>query len=98
MPDFVNEFEQPDGLELAAERRTQSHYELEGDLFALRLVNLKGEGLEEYSSLVNELKVTQSTTSDTHSRKGSMSSDLSSSITQQAVDLDQQMPDNFLCH
>jgi hypothetical protein len=51
----VNEFETPDGLELAAERTASTTCELVGDVFALKLVDLNREGLEVYADLVSGL-------------------------------------------
>jgi Ca2+-binding EF-hand superfamily protein len=57
LPQFVKEIKPPFGLTLAAEYQTQEFYELEGDIEALRLIDLDKEGLIEYkSSLEKNLK------------------------------------------
>jgi len=55
LPEIVNEFETPEGLELAAERTATATCELVGDVFALKLVDLNKEGLEVYADLVSGL-------------------------------------------
>ena len=53
LPQFVLEFKTPDGLVLAADYEQKSLLELEGDVEALRLVDLEKEGLGEYRSYLN---------------------------------------------
>ena len=53
LPAVVNEFETPEGLRLAAESQPATSYELEGDIEALKLIDLEKEGLEEYRDFLN---------------------------------------------
>ena len=55
LPDFVLDIKGPDGLMLAAEYRAPSRHELEGDVHALKLVNLDAEGLSGYRSYLARL-------------------------------------------
>ena len=50
IPQFVSEIQTPKGLELAADKMKDvlSYPELEGDLYALKLINLEKEGLSMY--------------------------------------------------
>lgn len=48
LPQFVKDIKTPDNLVLAAEYRKVGLMELYGDIDALRLINLEGEGLGEY--------------------------------------------------
>lgn len=48
LPTFVREIKPPTGLTLAADSPSASIYELEGDVYALNLVDLEREGLIEY--------------------------------------------------
>jgi hypothetical protein len=48
LPEFVFDIKTPDGLVLAADYKCMPIHELEGDLHALKLVNLEREGLGEY--------------------------------------------------
>jgi hypothetical protein len=52
LPAFVKEFRTPAGLVLAAESSFSGLYELEGDVAALRLIDLNANGLSEYASYV----------------------------------------------
>jgi hypothetical protein len=49
LPDFVLEIPTPEGLVLAANHKYNSLHELEGDVQALKLVDLEKEGLGEYA-------------------------------------------------
>lgn len=60
LPPFVLEIKPPAGVVLAADYQFNSIYELEGDIQALRLIDLDREGLGEYKSLVQRLAVTGS--------------------------------------
>ena len=58
LPAFVHEIRKPDGVVLAAEQPPHAHphvHELEGDLHALKLVDLEHEGLGEYVSYLRQL-------------------------------------------
>lgn len=57
MPDYVNGIKTPEGLVLAANYRYNSIHELEGDLQALRLIDLDREGLAEYRSYLSKLGI-----------------------------------------
>lgn len=58
LPPFVLEIKPPAGVVLAADYQYNSVYELEGDVQALRLVDLDREGLSEYRQLVHRLALT----------------------------------------
>lgn len=60
LPPFVLEIKPPAGVILAADHQYNSIYELEGDVQALRLIDLDREGLSEYRQLVNRLNADQS--------------------------------------
>ena len=57
LPDFVNDVRTPDGIILAAQYRPLAHHELEGDLHALKLVDLEKEGLGVYTNYLAGLGV-----------------------------------------
>jgi hypothetical protein len=57
LPDFVFDIKHPDGLVLAADYKSSELHELEGDLHALKLVNLDAEGLGGYRSYLARLGV-----------------------------------------
>lgn len=57
LPQYVQDIKTPDGLVLAANYRYNRVHELEGDLQALRLVDLNREGLSEYSSYLQSLGI-----------------------------------------
>ena len=48
LPQFVLDIKTPEGLVLAADFKYSSFFELEGDIEALKMVDLKKEGLSEY--------------------------------------------------
>ena len=52
IPDFVRKIKPPNGMVLAADTVHRTVYELEGDVGALKLVDLDGEGLGEYRDQV----------------------------------------------
>lgn len=56
LPDYVLNIKTPDDLVLAANLKTDMH-ELEGDLQAMKLVNLDSEGLSEYKSYLTKLGI-----------------------------------------
>lgn len=58
LPDYVVNIKTPEGLVLAANYKFNSIYELEGDLQALKLVDLDREGLTEYRSYLSGLGIT----------------------------------------
>lgn len=55
LPPFVLEIKPPAGVILAADQQYNTFYELEGDVQALRLVDLDREGLAEYRQFVSRL-------------------------------------------
>lgn len=57
LPDYVANIKTPEGLVLAANYRYNTIHELEGDLQALRLVDLDREGLAEYRSYLSKLGI-----------------------------------------
>ena len=57
LPQFVLDIETPQGLVLAADYKSNSHYELEGDLDALKMVDLESEGLTEYKHYLKRLGI-----------------------------------------
>ena len=56
LPTFVKEIKPPAGVILAADSGASNVYELEGDVYALNLVDLEREGLVEYRYLVKPLE------------------------------------------
>lgn len=50
LPDFITNIKAPEGLVLAADVKKTVPYELEGDIEALKLVDLDKEGLAEYKN------------------------------------------------
>lgn len=65
LPSFVLEIKPPAGVVLAADYQYNSVFELEGDVQALRLVDLDREGLGEYRSLVQRLALTDGSSGGT---------------------------------
>jgi len=57
LPSFVTDIRTPDGLVLAANYRYNNLHELEGDVQALRLIDLDREGLAEYRSYLQRLGI-----------------------------------------
>jgi hypothetical protein len=55
LPSFVLDIKPPEGIILAADYHYNQVHELEGDLEALKLINLDQEGLSEYKSQVDKL-------------------------------------------
>ena len=51
LPKIVQDLPTPEGITLAAEYKYNPVHELEGDVDALKLVDLESEGLSEYKSL-----------------------------------------------
>ena len=60
LPDFVHEIQTPEGLVLAADYQRNALHELEGDLDALKLVDLEKEGLGEYREYLANLGLLKS--------------------------------------
>lgn len=60
LPEFVLEIRPPKGISLAADCSSDPVYELEGDVHALKLIDLDREGLGEYKSQVQRLNITTS--------------------------------------
>jgi len=52
LPAFVYDIKTPEGISLASDHHQRAHHELEGDIHALKLVDLDHEGLGEYKSQV----------------------------------------------
>lgn len=50
LPEFVFDIKSPDGIVLASEYKSSGIHELEGDLHALKLINLESEGLGAYKN------------------------------------------------
>ncbi len=71
LPDFVHEIRQPDGLVLAADYKPNSIHELEGDVQALKLINLEQEGLGEYRQYLIRLGVLENAAYQVISTSGS---------------------------
>ena len=57
LPDFVFDIKHPEGIVLAADYRAPGLHELEGDLHALKLINLEQEGLGAYKGYLARLGV-----------------------------------------
>jgi hypothetical protein len=57
LPPFVLDIKTPDGLVLAADTQQSSIYELEGDVEALKYVDLDKEGLSEYRAFLSKLGI-----------------------------------------
>jgi hypothetical protein len=57
LPDFVLDIKPPAGVVLAADYQYNQVHELEGDLQALRLVDLEREGLAEYRAQLQRLGI-----------------------------------------
>jgi hypothetical protein len=57
MPEFVTEIKPPSGIVLAADYTYNKVHELEGELEALRLVDLDREGLGEYREQLERLSI-----------------------------------------
>ena len=53
IPDFVTQIEAPDGIKLASNMSRSMSYELEGDLHALKLIDLDKEGLTCYKKYLD---------------------------------------------
>ena len=56
MPEFVKEIKTPSGLTLASESDSEQISELEGDIYALSLIDLDKEGLSNYKKISNKYK------------------------------------------
>lgn len=56
LPTFVKEIKPPVGVILAADSGASTIYELEGDVYALNLVDLEREGLMEYRYLLKQIE------------------------------------------
>ena len=66
LPSFVLEIKPPAGVVLAADHHYNA-YELEGDVQALRFIDLDREGLSEYKQLVKRLELGQNSSSSSSS-------------------------------
>lgn len=73
------DIETPEGLVLAANQEHKEYYDLEGDIEALKLIDLNKEGLAEYSSYLS---------SNRSISRQSFKSDLSSTYTKKINELD----------
>ena len=60
LPEFVLDIKHPEGLVLAADYKSSAIHELEGDLHALKLINLEREGLGDYAHYFSDSKRNQS--------------------------------------
>ena len=58
LPPLVNDIKNPEGLVLAADYKYNGMHELEGDLEALKFVDLEREGLSEYKTYLQRLGIT----------------------------------------
>ena len=74
LPNFVNEIRQPDGLVLAADYKPSAIHELEGDLHALKLIDLEQEGLGDYKQYLIRLGVLENAAYQVISTSGSFGS------------------------
>ncbi|CAF0870800.1 unnamed protein product [Brachionus calyciflorus] len=54
LPKFVVDIQPPEGVVLASQVKNTNLYELEGDVDALKLVDLEKEGLNEYKNYLNK--------------------------------------------
>jgi hypothetical protein len=59
LPEFVHDIKTPEGISLAADHQ-RANYELEGDIHALKLIDLDREGLSEYKSQVYSTPISYS--------------------------------------
>jgi hypothetical protein len=75
LPQFVLDIKTPDGLVLAANHQYNSLHDLEGDLDALRLIDLDKEGLSEYREFLSKFN------SSSGSRAGSQTGYTSASVS-----------------
>ena len=57
LPDFVLDIKTPEGIVLAADYKYNNVHELEGEVAALKLVDLEREGLGEYRSYLQRLGI-----------------------------------------
>ena len=57
LPSFVLEIKPPSGVVLASDYKYDSKFELEGDIEALKLIDLEREGLSEYRPALNQLEI-----------------------------------------
>ena len=57
LPQFVLDIKSPDGIVLAADYRYRTVHELEGDVDALKLIDLEVEGLSEYKDYLERYSV-----------------------------------------
>lgn len=86
LPQFVLDIKHPEGIELAANHRYSQIHELEGDIEALKLVDLDREGLGEYKHYLEQFfKATGSQMSQT-STSTSTSSDIFASSLESAIE------------
>lgn len=72
LPQFVSDIKCPEGIQLAAQHKYKGVHELEGDIEALKLVDLDKEGLSEYKDYLQRLfGSVRSSRDDTLSSKAS---------------------------
>lgn len=69
LPSFVSEIKPPEGVILASDFKYNQILELEGDLDALRFVDLELEGLGEYRGLVERLEMNERSISNNSNNK-----------------------------
>lgn len=72
LPEFVLDIKAPEGLTLAADYKSQSVHELEGDLHALKLIDLNKEGLGQYSEYVKGISTPTSSRASSVAKSQSM--------------------------
>ena len=80
MPQFILDIQPPNGAVLASDCAANPVHELEGDLDALRLVDLEKEGLAEYKSLLNAA-IAASVQKSSHSSSTNKSSTTSPTVS-----------------
>ena len=62
LPQFVLDIKTPDGLKLAADYKYSSVYELEGDVSAMKMIDLERVGLGEYRSYLERIGISSTIT------------------------------------
>ena len=71
LPEVINEIRTPEGLVLAADKEENKLHELEGDLDALKLVDLDKEGLGSYKDYLVKLGIIEALSKDIVARSSS---------------------------
>ena len=69
LPNFILQIKHPEGLSLAADCPGERPYELEGDVHALKLIDLDKEGLSEYKDQVDNMSFTHSASNISNTKK-----------------------------